>query len=207
MDAVWEPIGLAELTDRFAAVDVPWWIAGGVAIDCFLGWETRAHDDVDVEMFRSDRAALFEVFDGWDLHAMSEGELTPWTGEPLPPSVFGIWGRRDAGSPWAVEIILADGDTREWRFRRDPTISLPFEQLVRTTPSGLPFCTPEVQLLYKAKRHRPKDDTDLARCLHHLDVSQCRWLADAIARAEPHHPWVAVLANAERRTRMDRVGR
>lgn len=41
-----------EAVERFAAVDVDWWIAGGLAIDLFLGWESRQHDDIDIEMFR-----------------------------------------------------------------------------------------------------------------------------------------------------------
>ena len=196
MDAVWSPLGLPEIRDRFSRVAVPWWIAGGIAIDLFLGWETRPHEDVDIEMFREDRMVLFEVFDGWDLHSVSEGRLTPWTGGALPDHVFGIWGRPGPDHDWAVEVILADGDETTWRFRRDPAISMPVADLLQTTDDGLRYCTPEVQLLYKAKRNRPKDDVDLARCLHRLTSAQIGWLSDAIGLAEPDHPWIAVLANA-----------
>lgn len=199
MDAIWSPLSAADVRERFADAGVPWWTAGGVAIDLFLGWETRPHDDIDVEMLRRDRMVLFDVFSGWDLHAVSEGRLIAWTGQDLARDVFGIWGRPDPSSAWAVEVMLADGDDTTWRFRRDPEISLPLADLVHVTGVGMPYCTPEVQLLYKAKRNRPKDDADLARCLHRLAPSQCRWLADAIARAQPGHAWIPVLHHAAER--------
>ncbi len=203
MERPWTPISVREVVDRFRRVDVDWWIAGGIAIDHFLGWETRTHEDIDVEMFRDDRETLFTVFAGWDLHVVSEGSLLPWRqGEALPESVFGVWGRPSAGSPWAVEVMLANGDSDTWSFRRDPSISLPLDRVVRRACSGVPYCTPEVQLLYKAKRARPKDDVDLARCLHRLTVAQKRWLGDALTRdtgpTGRDHPWVAVLASSTR---------
>ena len=196
MDSKWQPLTINEIVERFEGFDVDWWIAGGHAIDLFLGWETRSHDDVDLEVFRSDREVLFDVFDGWDLHVVSEGELVPWTrGMPLESSVFGVWGRPRRDDAWAVEVILANGNADSWRFRRDPEISLPRSRLT-TEREGVRFCTPEVQLLYKAKRARPKDDIDLARCLHHLTLDQKRWLQAALVRGEPDHPWAAVLESS-----------
>lgn len=195
----WSPSTPEQVRERFAPFDVAWWIAGGLAIDLFLGWRTRPHEDIDIEMLRRDREVLFDVFDGWDLRAASDGDLVPWNrGDELADAVFGIWGRPDPTGPWAVEVILANGDDDTWRFRRDPEITLPMVEVVRTTASGMPYCTPEVQLLYKAKRARAKDDADLARCLHRLPAPSMDWLASAIARSEPAHPWIGVLANATR---------
>ena len=194
MEHAWQPMAIPDVTARFVGSGADWWIAGGQAIDLFLGWETRSHGDLDVEMFRSDRSVLFEVFEGWDLQAMSEGSLVPWS-DPrnLADSVFGIWARPTPDQPWQVEIMLADGDRSEWRFRRDPSIRMPGERLIATTADGVPYCTPEVQLLYKSKMARPKDDVDLAHCLHRLNHQQRRWLIDAIATTAPDHPWAGVL--------------
>ena len=193
----WNPLSVPEIRERFATVSIPWWVAGGLAIDLFLGWETRHHADIDIEMFRSDREVLFDVFPGWDLRLMSGGDLTRFdSGQDLAPEVFGVWGRPSMDDPWAVEFMLADGDMTEWRFRRDNAIALPGEQLLRRTVDGVPYCTPEVQLLYKAKMARPKDDIDFARCLHRLTYSQRGWLADAIATSEPDHSWIGALRAA-----------
>ncbi len=195
----WQPLSIAEIRERFDGVDTDWWIAGGLAIDLFLGWESRSHDDVDIEMFRKDRDVLFDVFPGWELFTVSQGSWTAWhRGDDVAEPVFGIWGRRSPEVPWAVEIMLANGDGSEWRFRREPSIRLDRELLTMTTPDGIRFCTPEVQLLYKAKVARAKDDVDFARCLHLLDDRQKAWLHDSLVLVEPDHPWVLALEYASR---------
>lgn len=198
VDDRWNPLTVREVAERFAPFDVDWWIAGGRAIDCFLGWETRPHDDIDVEMFRVDSDLLFDVFAGWELFAVSEGIWTPWQrGEEIAAEVFGIWGRPSPAAPWGVEILLANGDRTRWSFRRDPAIGFEGDLLILRTEDGIPYCTPEVQLLYKAKLARPKDDVDLTRVLHRLNPRRRRWLASAIARSDPGHPWIKVLEMAE----------
>lgn len=199
MDEVWQPLSVHEVIDRFEGTDVDWWIAGGLAIDLFLGWESRHHDDLDIEMFRRDRGVLFDVFRGWELFTVSSGELTPWDrGGAIDSSVFGIWARSGAEAPWAVEVMLADGDGDHWRFRRDPAISMERARLTRLAPSGVRYCTPEVQLLYKAKQARPKDDVDFTRCLHLMSSDQKEWLRSSLERMEPDHPWVSALELAQR---------
>lgn len=194
MDHEWRPMTISDVATRFESVDAPWWIAGGRAIDLFLGWESRDHADLDVEMFRMDRSVLFDIFDGWDLHVVAEGSLSPWTDPTnLADDVFGVWLRREPSQPWELEIMLADGDRTEWRFRRDPSITMSGDRLIATSSNGVPYCTPEVQLLYKSKMARPKDDVDLAHCLHRLSRRQRRWLADAIAKSSAGHPWVRIL--------------
>jgi hypothetical protein len=197
MSDVWQPLTIDEVQERFGKVAVPWWIAGGHAIDLFVGWVTRSHADIDIEMFRKDREVLFDVFPGWDLHTVSHGGLVAWwRGTKIAPHVFGVWGRPSPAEPWAIEVMLADGDETTWRFRRDPDISLSGEQLIRSSPSGIPYCTPEVQMLYKSKMARPKDDIDMARVLHLMSEPQRQWLADAISRSDPNHPWIGLLGMA-----------
>jgi hypothetical protein len=197
MSETWRPLTIDEVQHRFARFDVDWWVAGGHAIDLFIGWATRPHADLDVEIFRKDRDILFDVFDGWDLRTAGHGGLVPWErGTAIAPHVFGVWGRPSAGEPWAIEVILADGDRTRWHFRRNPEISLSGEQLIRTSRAGVPYCTPEVQMLYKSKKTRPKDDVDMARLLHVMSQSQRQWLADAIMRGDPDHPWIGLLEMA-----------
>jgi hypothetical protein len=188
-------MSVTDLGDRFADTGVDWWVAGGYAIDLFLGWESRSHVDLDIEIFRSDSERLLDIFNGWDLHAVSESRMVPWEDPTdLDDAVFAVWIRPDAVTPWTVEIMLADGDRNEWRFRREPTVVLPGGALIRATEAEIPYGTPEVQLLYKSFQSRPKDDVDLAYCLERMTVQQRSWLADAIALTMPEHAWTAVLA-------------
>ncbi len=41
-----------------------WFIAGGWAIDLFLGKVTRPHQDIEIAIFRKDQLALRDYFDG-----------------------------------------------------------------------------------------------------------------------------------------------
>ncbi len=198
MHEPWEPLSIDAVRLRFAPFDVDWWVAGGRAIDLFLGWETRPHEDIDIEMFRTDRDVLFDVFHGWNLYFVSESRLHPWVrGEDIDGDVFGVWGRRSEDAPWAVEIMLADGDSETWKYRRDNAITYPRSELTAHDREGVRYCLPEVQLLFKAKKHRAKDDLDMVRCLHRLDAGQRSWLSDSIRRAEPSHPWLELIRQAE----------
>lgn len=198
MEHEWSPIGVDEVRARFEPFEVDWWVAGGVAIDLFVGWQTRPHEDLDIEMFRGDRDVLFDVFDGWELQFVSAGQLHPFArGQTIPDSVFGVWGRSTSGGPWEVEVMLCDGDGETWRFRRDNEIHVPRARLTSTAPSGLRYCVPEVQLLFKAKKHRPKDDIDMVRCLPRMTSSQLLWLSAALERSEPGHPWLELIRMSE----------
>lgn len=197
MKEPWQPLTIEQAQTRFEPFEVDWWIAGGVAIDLFLGWKSRDHEDIDLEMFNTDREVLFDVFPDWDLHLVEQGKLLPWRPRmAMPPDIFGIWGRPTPQDPWAVEIMLADGDNETWRFRRDNAISFPRSRLTLTSATGIKYCIPEVQLLFKAMKHRIKDDADMVRCLHRLDSTQRTWLSNALARSEPTHPWLDLIAQA-----------
>jgi hypothetical protein len=49
---------------------------------------------------------------------------------------------------------------------------------------------PEVQLLYKSKDLRPKDEQDFETMLRALDAGRRQWLRDALRVATPGHPWL-----------------
>ena len=44
----WQPLSVQETVDLLYSLPVPWWIAGGWAIDLYLGRQTRPHEDIDV---------------------------------------------------------------------------------------------------------------------------------------------------------------
>ena len=89
MTATWDPLGIDDIRRHLDPTGVDWWIAGGVAIDLFLGWSSRIHEDVDVELFRRDRDILHDAFAGWEIHAVSDSGRRRWDrGRDLPESVF-----------------------------------------------------------------------------------------------------------------------
>ncbi|MEZ5176586.1 MAG: hypothetical protein R2823_10350 [Acidimicrobiia bacterium] len=191
-----DSVTVDEIACLFEGHDIAWWVAGGLAIDAFLGWQTREHADLDIEIYRADAELLHEIFAGWELATVTEDSLDPWPPRvPLSDAVYAVCARRASTSAWTVEVVLADGDDAFWRFRRETGIVVPRDEVSRVI-DAIPYGMPEVQLLYKALRHRRKDDLDMVRCLHRLERRQLEWLATAIERLEPSHPWIDLIAAA-----------
>ena len=191
----WEPLTPDEVAARLDPTGVVWMIAGGVAVDLFVGRRTRAHGDLDVLLLRRDQAAVHEAFRGWQVCAADPpGHLRPWLpGEVLPATVHDVWCRSDPAGPWQVQVMLEESDGDAWVSRRDPGLRRPLDGMRRTTARGLPYLTPEVQLYYKAKAPRPKDVADLRAALPRLTGEQRTWLRAAVARTWPSHEWMACL--------------
>lgn len=58
----------------------------------------------------------------------------------------------------------------------------------------MPCLAPEVQLFYKAKESRPKDEADLDAALPTLTRHQRLWLVHAVTQVYGPHPWADRLA-------------
>jgi len=52
---LWQPWQPEEVAKFFSTLTVPWWIAGGWALDLFLGVQTREHEDIDILFLRRDQ--------------------------------------------------------------------------------------------------------------------------------------------------------
>jgi hypothetical protein len=90
--------------------------------------------------------------------------------------------------------MLADTREDAWLFRRMPAITRPVAEIGEVSDDGIPYLAPEIQLLYKAKGLRPKDEADFTEALPALDQKRRQWLRDALAETHPHHPWVERLS-------------
>lgn len=191
----WDPAPLTEVADRFRDLKNPWWVAGGLAIELAVGHRIRDHGDVDVLLLRRDQLAIQQALPDWEWWAADPpGSLRPWASdEVLPQSVHDIWCRPGPGEPWRIQIMLDESHDQEWVSRRDPRVRRPLDKLGLNSTDGIPYLTPEVQLFYKAKEPRPKDETDLAAALPVLSDDQRHWLVHAINQAYGAHPWVGRL--------------
>ena len=78
--------------------------------------------------------------------------------------------------PSEIEFFLNDAKDGAWVFRREPSIRVPLSDLTVTGPTGAPLLAPEVQLLHKARLHRPKDEHDFNPVLPHLEPARRDWL-------------------------------
>jgi hypothetical protein len=197
---LWQPWQPEEVARFFSTLTVAWWIAGGWALDLFLGSPSREHEDIDVQVLRRDQQEVRTLFGAWDVQEAHPGELSAawpfreWeAGKPLPPRVHDVWCRPSKTDPWAIQLMIADTVDDQWIFRRDRRIRRPLAAVGQRTSDGIPYLAPEMQLLYKARAPRPKDEADFTHVLPALDQSRRQWLAWALALVHPHHPWLAQL--------------
>ncbi|WP_282698372.1 amino acid transporter [Streptomyces sp. CC208A] len=193
----WEPVGLAEVVALFSKSPCRWWVAGGYAVELAVGRPFREHDDIDVLLLRQDQLAVQEVLAGWEWWASDPpGSMRRWRpGELLPVGVHDVWCRPGPGAPWWIQVMLDEAEGETWMSRRDARIRRSMDRLGATAADGTPFLAPEVQLFYKAKTPRPKDEQDFAEVLPHLDPAARAWLAEALSVAYGPHPWAAILQN------------
>lgn len=171
-----------------------WFVAGGWALDLFLGGQTRPHEDVDIAVFRRDQAALVEHLDGWLLQKVVAGEPSPWRrGERLEPPVHEVHGFNESAVPPRLEVLLNETEGDEWVYRRDARVRMPLSRLGLRSRAGVRFLCPEVVLLYKSKAPRERDERDFALVVRRLDAERKGWLREAINVCHPGHPWLRSL--------------
>src|SRR5947209_7130682 len=158
----WQPLTVPQIAALFADAPFRWWISGGMALELHTGRSWRTHEDADVGIRRVDAVLLSAVLDGWDVHVASQGVLRPWGGAPLDAArnENNLWCRSAPSEPWALDVTISDGDDDEWVFRRDPAVRRPWNEAVLLAGDGVPFLAPELQLLFKSKDLRAKDDVD-----------------------------------------------
>ena len=183
-----------------AGYDHPWFISGGWAIDLFLGRVTRDHDDVEVGAFFPDQPAIRRHLRDWDLFRPTDGRWLALGAEDevrLPE--FQIQARSADLAPHEFDIFLNPLDGSDWVSRRHAGLIVPAAAVAaisagaRGEPAGIPFLVPEIQLLYKAKYHRPKDDADFAVALPRLDERRRTWLRTALEAYHPGDAWLPAL--------------
>jgi hypothetical protein len=199
---LWEPLSIDAVSKLLHSATVPWWIAGGWAIDLHLGRHSRTHADVDVLVLRPHLQDLRRCLAGWDLYAAyPPGTLGPWPAETrLPSGVHDVWCRSSRQHPWQLQLMVDDlavDDDTAWVYRRDERIRRPWATLTGpASQPGRPVLTPEIQLLYKSHQPRPKDQADFDALSDELPDDQRRWLVAALQLIQPNHPWIQRLAGA-----------
>lgn len=170
-----------------------WWISGGHALDLHVGETWRSHDDTDIGVCRYQLADVYGYLVDWDVYVAAAGRLTEWTGRPLKATRHenNIWVREGPTSPWRFDLNIGAGNTRDWIYRRDPSVIRSWDRAVLRSSSSLDYLAPDLQLLFKAKSPRPKDDVDAEKVIPTLDTEERLFLADHLP---PDHSWQAVIA-------------
>ncbi|MDZ8236017.1 MAG: hypothetical protein RMZ69_02390 [Nostoc sp. ChiQUE01a] len=188
MESFSEVVKLSTLLNNFRQ---PWFVAGGWAIDLFIGDVTRVHKDIEIAIFRKDQSSLREYLFGWEFTKVVNGKMESWNeAEWLELPIHEIHAHTKNTLFSELEILLDESSQSEWRFRRNLDIARPLSMIRLHSDIGLPFLAPEIVLLYKAKNPRSKDEDDFYRVSRLLDEERQAWLKEAIAVCHPGHHWL-----------------
>jgi hypothetical protein len=179
-----------------AAFRGEWFVAGGWAIDLFLGERTRDHEDVDIAIARDQQGLARRLLPGWSYQkVVPRGEALArehWAEDDwLSLPVHEIHAKSADGSH--LEFLLLERHGDDWVYRRDSRVTLPWRQLAIRSALGVTALAPEVVLLFKAKGDRERDQRDFEAALPRLDGRRRGWLQAALEVAHPDHRWMRAL--------------
>src|SRR5699024_7786601 len=93
-----------------------------------------------------------------------------------------LWVRRDAGSPWVLDVAFSPETDGRWTSRRHLQRSEHLDEAAWMAPDGLRYSRPEVTLMFKATQAREKDRQDARAALPLLDARARRGLRGAVVR-------------------------
>jgi Aminoglycoside-2''-adenylyltransferase len=197
----WDPWRPDEAARLLGGVDAPWYVAGGWAIDLFLGGQQREHEDLEVAVPSSRFDEIVEALSSYELFVITG----PRAALPLADAgdrleqTHQTWVREPTGGSWRLDVFREPSDGDTWICRRNPSITMPYERLVERTADGLPYGRPEVILLFKAKHsQQPKNQTDFEVALPRLERERLRWLREALELVHPEHAWLSSIEGGER---------
>jgi hypothetical protein len=200
----WSPVDPTTAAGWFSALPVPWWIAGGWALDLYLGTQSRAHADLDIGVLRRDITTVLAALPSWEFFEAKDGVLAPLrVGEAPQSAVHSLWCRPVGSTLWTLELMLDECFDGAWCYRREPSIRRPFSAMIQRTPSGIPYLAPEIQLLYKARSPRSQDQADFDLVGPRLVTAARTWLVNSLVRTEIGHPWISALTVDVREARVD----
>lgn len=188
----WDPLTPTEVAQELDGFERPWWVVGGWAIEAATGYR-REHEDTDISILSTDVPSLVDhLRHRWHVWNNVGGVLHPlgdrWMQVDEPRSQ--LWLRRDARSPWALDIPLTPSSNGEWtnKFLDDHVAQV--SDVTWTAADGIDYLLPEIVLVYKARLGRPKDQPDFEATLPLLTNERRAWMRSALEVVSPGHHWL-----------------
>ena len=157
---------LNQVADVLAPLGVPWWVAGGLAVDAQVGKPTRAHADADVLVLQRDVAAVARALPQAYAERPERAEPIDWDrSSPLVPGVEALaLPVRFQGGISKLQILVGRSEAGQWVYhRRRGTLRLPLEDITRRTSDGVPLPRADRHLAVQVataprERHRRLSD-------------------------------------------------
>jgi hypothetical protein len=192
-DVIWDGWTPEEVARRLNSVDARWYVVAGWAIDLFRGAQTRDHDDIEIGVPRADFAKVRAELADYEFDVVGSGRRWPLESSAFD-NHFQTWVRQPKTDIYRLDVFRDPHDGDDWLCRRDERIRMPYVDLIRYSAEGIPYMSPEVALLFKAKGLREKDQIDFDGTLPLLDAQQRSWLKGNLEILHPSHDWIEQLS-------------
>lgn len=190
----WDAWSPHELGQRLREAILPWYVAGGWALDVWHDEQTREHEDLEFVVLRDHVDHFRGILCDLDFFAVKDGAI-----EYLPPSarlpgdVWQLWGADTRQGCWRVDLMIEEGTPDLWVYKHDRTINMARSDAVHVSNVGIPYLAPINVMLFKAKRRRSKDQMDFDHCLPKLSVEEKHQFVVWLTGLHPDHPWITQL--------------
>jgi hypothetical protein len=193
-ETAWDPWSPEDLALRLGRGKADWYVVGGWALDLWHGRRTRDHGDLEFaclpEQIESHRATLSEL----EFFVTRAGVLTHLpSASSAPADVWQLWGADLRAGQWRVDMMVEQGTPDHWVYKRDPSLRLPRTLAIRKNEDGIPYLSPSLVLLFKAKHIRHKDQHDFDSALPRLDIHERSQLRYWLEMLHPEHDWLRIL--------------
>lgn len=147
-----------------AELPAPWGVAGGWALDLFLGRVTRPHADIDLAIFRQDQLTLRQHLRQWTFHKLVQGRREPWSdGEWLSLPTHELHAHQPDQPTNVIEFLLNERNENHWIFRRNPSVTLPLDRALVQAPCDGPSLRPRSSCSTRPNRRRRRTKQIFAR--------------------------------------------
>ncbi len=178
------------MAERLTGIDVPWYVAGGWALDLHLGGGLREHEDLEIAVPRDRFAPIAGRFPELAFYVARDGKVGPATPEALAEQ-YQTWAYDTTADAFVFDVFREPHDGDVWISRRDASLRRPYGEIVLRSPEGIPYLSPDVVLLFKAKHQRAKDEQDFAAVAPVLTAGEREWLDAALRLVHPGHDWIS----------------
>ncbi|PPJ24648.1 hypothetical protein C5E45_24915 [Nocardia nova] len=195
-DSLWQAWTPADVAERLSSTPPHWYVAGGWALDLFVGGLHREHSDLEIGVPRGRFADIAAVLPGFEWDVVGDGHVWPYPEEA--DNQHQTWLREPTTGLYRLDVFREPHRGDRWVCRRDPSITLRGDELILHTADGIPYVVPEVVLLFKAKARRAKDEADFLQALPFLNSARRSRLSRWLSRVHPGHPWLETLSDHSR---------
>ncbi|MCU7557089.1 nucleotidyltransferase domain-containing protein [Macrococcus capreoli] len=172
----WKKFRVFELTLLMKDASFDWLLAGGHALDEFLKFRIREHEDIDILIDIKNVDEVLDYFKDYQIYIARNGKLIDVDGVDILLT-DSLWVAEDEVSPFFLEVLFFESDNGEWIYKRNRDIrrSIDYSYFIS---NGIKVIQPEIQLLYKmnSSNVRDKDLVDYEAVYTKLSDDQREWL-------------------------------